>query len=147
MLTGSTVSNNTADSGGGIYNQGTVTLSWSIVSGNTAPDGGGGGIYNPGPQSVAVTNSLVIGNQAENGGQGGGIYSTGALTLTNAIVTFNTATGGLGSGGGIYWTGGTLNGSTAGVTHNTPDNGFFGHIIRTGRTRCSIHRRVMQCAT
>jgi predicted outer membrane repeat protein len=70
---------------------------------------------------VAVTNSLVIGNKADNGGQGGGIYSTGALTLTNALVSLNTATATVTPGGGLYWTG-TLISPTTGVIFNKPDN-------------------------
>ena len=47
-LNGSTVSNNTANGdGGGIVNDGTVTMSWtSTVHDNTAIQGEGGGICN-----------------------------------------------------------------------------------------------------
>jgi len=127
-LTGSTVSNNTAaDGGGGIYDgQGSVTLNLSIVSGNTATSYGGGGIYaafGGDPVALAVTNSLVTGNHADNGGQGGGIYNADvALTLTHAILSFNTATATVTPGGGLYWTGAVPSGSLVGVILNTPDN-------------------------
>jgi len=82
-------------SGGGIVNNGSLTLTNSSVSGNTA-SGAGGGIYNQG--TLAFTNSTVSGN---SGGYGGGIYNLGALSLTSSTVSGNTA-GVFGYGGGIY---------------------------------------------
>jgi len=93
-LTNSTVSGNTADFGGGITNRGTLTLSNSTVSGNMATSDGGG-IYNGG--TLTLSNSTVSGNMAT--GVGGGIYNVGTLTLSNSTVSGNTATG---DGGGIY---------------------------------------------
>jgi predicted outer membrane repeat protein len=55
------VSRNTASFGGGIYNDGgTVNLSFSTVSENTA-DFDGGGIYNDGG-TVTLDSSTVSGN-------------------------------------------------------------------------------------
>ena len=48
--------------GGGIYNGGTLTLTNSTVSGNTAWATRGGGIYNSG--TLTLTNSTVSGNTA-----------------------------------------------------------------------------------
>ena len=104
-LTNCTVSGNTTDiAGGGIYNGATLTLANSTVSENIAGDGGG--IYNNG--TLTLTNSTVSGNTAwAGGGLGGGegvnLYST--LTLINSTVSGNTA--GSGEGGGI-WNAGTL---------------------------------------
>jgi len=99
-LTGSTVSGNTAErsgDGGGIYNLGTLSLTSSTASGNTARRGGGG-IFNYG--TLTLTNSTVTGNIASDAfGDGGGILNTGTLTLTNSTVSGNTARRG---GGGIY---------------------------------------------
>ena len=55
--------------GGGIFNDGTLTLTNSTVSGNTATYYGGG-IYNYG--TVTLTNSTVSGNSAN---WGGGIFN------------------------------------------------------------------------
>jgi hypothetical protein len=104
-LTNCTVSGNTTDmGGGGIYNGATLTLANSTVSENIA--GNGGGIYNNG--TLTLTNSTVSGNTAwAGGGLGGGegvnLYST--LTLINSTVSGNTARSG--EGGGI-WNAGTL---------------------------------------
>jgi len=92
--------------GGGIFNQGFLTLADSTVSGNS-----GGGILTFSP--VEVTNSTVSGNTAYSGG---GIWSSGgSVTLTNSTVSGNTADGEFGFGGGIlsdYMSGLTITNST-----------------------------------
>jgi large repetitive protein len=57
-------------SGGGILNQGTLTVTASAISGNSAE--WGGGIYNLG--TLTVTDTLISANSA---GEGGGIASSG----------------------------------------------------------------------
>jgi len=82
--------------GGGIYNEGTLTLTNTTVSGNRAL--GGGGIDNAG--TLTLINSTVSGNSATNlYASGGGIYNEGTLTLINSTVSSNSAST---SGGGIY---------------------------------------------
>src|SRR6185437_10778924 len=51
-LTRSSVANCSAVTGGGIYNTGDLTLLDSTVSGNTSVDGNGGGIYNSGRLTI-----------------------------------------------------------------------------------------------
>jgi CSLREA domain-containing protein len=106
-LTDSTVSGNTATSnnGGGIYNNGTMTVTNSTISGNAA-DGHGGGIYNSNSTTLSVTNSTISGNTASGTSQGGGIYNNGPLNLTSSTISGNTAGG---NGGGIL--AGTAGGS------------------------------------
>ena len=96
-LTNSIVSGNTASSqGGGIYNEiGTLTLTNSTVSGNTARFDGGG-ISNLG--TLTLNFSTVSGNSAENGG-GISAINSGTTTLTNSTVSGNMAAAG---GGGIF---------------------------------------------
>ena len=96
-LINSTVSGNTSVShGGGIWNDGNVTLIGSTVSENVVVEGPaeGGGIYNDG--GMELVDSTIRDNV---GGQGGGISngSDGRLTLTNSTVSGNTA--GFGGGG------------------------------------------------
>ena len=112
-LTDSTVSDNTAQVGGGITNNGTLTLTNSTVSGNTAQVYGGG-ISNNG--TLTLTNGTVSGNNA--GRDGGGIYisNTGTLTLTNGTVSGNTVGrdgGGIYNSGTLTLTNGTVSGNTA----------------------------------
>ena len=74
-------------SGGGIYNGGTLTLTNSTVSGNTAEDLGGG-IINTGASATAkLANTIVAGNTAISGGPdaSGTFISQG----TNLIANFS----------------------------------------------------------
>jgi len=93
-----------ADSkGGGVYNEGAVTLTNSTVSGNTASSSGeqslGGGIYNHNEGLVILTNSTVSGNHAS---QGGGIYSNyGTILVTDSAISGNTGPEDDYGGGGI----------------------------------------------
>lgn len=121
-LTNSTVTSNTAGSagGGGIYNTGTLTVTDSTISDNAGGLFGGGGILNTGG-TATVTRSTVSGN---NNGGIANVNSGATLTLTNSTVSGNTAsldeTGGIkNSGSGAVL---TLTNST--VTANT-GNGFI----------------------
>jgi hypothetical protein len=77
--------------GGGVHNSGTLILTNSDASGNTA--WAGGGIDSSG--TLILTNSNVWGNSARHAG---GISNRGVLTLTNSDVSGNAADS---SGGGI----------------------------------------------
>ncbi|MEC4868037.1 MAG: right-handed parallel beta-helix repeat-containing protein, partial [Jaaginema sp. PMC 1078.18] len=85
-----------------------------------------GGIFSNG--ALTLTNSTVSGNQAA--GSGGGIFSNGALTLTNSTVSGNQAAG---SGGGIFSNGAlTLTNST--VSGNSAANNGGGVWSYAGGT-------------
>ena len=90
-LTSATLTDNSAVvAGGGIWNIfGTLTLTNSTVSGNSA-DFGGGGIYNE-EGTLALANSTVSDNSATTGG---GILNAGTADLTNTIIAGNTAANG-----------------------------------------------------
>ncbi len=97
-------------SGGGIFNDGTLTLTNSTVSGNDAKGGSGagaGGIYNLG--TLTLTNSTVSGNSSSRGCCGG-IYG-GAVTLVNSTVSGNTGDG-IGPGRTLTLTNSTVSGNT-----------------------------------
>ncbi len=101
-LNDSTVKGNTGELGGGIGNGGTLTLNNSTVSGNTAFLGGG--ISNSG--TLILDDSTVSGNTAEKGGGiDNGVFEgidAASLTLSgSSSVTKNKASI-VGSGGGIY---------------------------------------------
>jgi len=91
-VTDSTVSGNTAEQGAGILNFGTVALTSSTVSGNTSRTWGGG-ITNWARATLTITTSTVSGNTAtgENPSGGGGILNSGTATITNSTVSGNTA--------------------------------------------------------
>jgi len=81
-----------SSSGGGISNGGTLTLTDSVVSGNSVT-GWAGGIYNSGTLNVA--DSTISGNTSYGAG---GIYDTGNMTITDSTISGNTSD----YGGGIY---------------------------------------------
>ncbi len=126
-ISGLTVSDGRADNvgffdnngGGGISNDGgTLTLTNSTVSGNTA-DEFGGGLRNTGG-TLTLTNSTVSGNTVNDvfSGFAAGILNDGGgtLRLTNTIVARNTAT----------------TNPDASATFNSQGNNFFGDT--TGAT-------------
>ena len=93
-ISNSTISGNSAaEFGGGIYTNGTLTISNSTIAGNSAAIHGGG-IINYGP--LTISNSTIAGNSAVN--EGGGIYNNGTLTISNSTISGNSAV----YGGGLY---------------------------------------------
>ena len=86
-----------SQSGGGVYGApgGGATINGSTIEMNNAVAGRGGGLYNG--ATMTVVGGVVTGNIAF--GAGGGIVhdSFGAMTVTGATISDNTAT----SGGGV----------------------------------------------
>lgn len=118
--------------GGGIWNQGTLTLTNSTVSGNSASgtdSNWGGGIYNQG--TLTLIRSTVTGNSASGGTSniGGGIYNSfdlataATVSLINSTVSNNSVTGPNNGGG-----------STAGGIYNQPFDGYDARITLINST-------------
>ncbi len=80
--------------GGGIYNDGTLTIQNSTIANSTA-DLYGGGIYNG--ETLIMQNSTIFGNSASK--SGGGIHNNGTLSMEVSTISGNSAAG---QGGGIY---------------------------------------------
>ena len=148
MLVSTTISGNTADNGAGVSNDsGRVTVSETLIQNNATRTrgGGGGGLYNDG--SLGIEFSIVRGNTANtNGGgiyngqggrtdmfrttfdrntagaTGGGLFNAvdGRLVLERTLVELNAAT----NGGGIFNAGVPSRVSliTSLVRFNTPNN-------------------------
>jgi hypothetical protein len=82
--------------GGGITNNGTLTLTNSTISGNTS-DGDGGGIYNSSIQEAAtITFCTIFGNTAQNGGgilleYAPNVDKFSQVVMRNSIVALNHA--------------------------------------------------------
>jgi hypothetical protein len=105
--------------GGGIANSGTLTLSNSTLSNNSASGGdgitnAGGGIINFG--TLTITGSTLSGNSASGGGSnfgsnnfGGGIANVGSLTITGSTLSGNSLSGVIGPNGGGGGGGGIAN--------------------------------------
>ena len=102
---------------GGIYNQGTLTVNDSTVSGNTASNGPGGGINNGVNATLVVTVSTVRDNYSL--GAGGGINNNGSLTVRDSLLFGNSAD----NCGGIDSTG-------IGVTASVSESSVYDNIAR-----------------
>ncbi|MBX2999504.1 MAG: hypothetical protein KF893_13390 [Caldilineaceae bacterium] len=131
--------------GGGIYNNGTLTVTNSLITGNEAEYGGGLANY---MGDVTITNSTLSGNTADYGGgianylgnmtiadstlsgntadYGGGLISNmGDVTIADSILSGNTA---YFSGGGIARYAGTLTVTNISIFSNTANLGAGGGI-------------------
>ncbi|MFL6275670.1 MAG: HYR domain-containing protein [Blastocatellia bacterium] len=114
--------------GGGILNNGSLTLTNVVLSGNSALQGGG--IANNG--SLMIDNTTLSGNSAI---QGSGLYnSVGMVTITNSTLSGNFPRGVPSDGGGIFNTmGGTatiINSTLSGNTANF-GGGIFNNFNST----------------
>jgi uncharacterized repeat protein (TIGR01451 family) len=118
-----TISDSLGGDGGGIVHgpngSGSLTLTDSIISDNTAAGEDGGILFAPAlPSVLTITGSTIDSNTAQ-GGEGGGITWFGSsFTLTNSTVISNKAAtdggGILTAGGNVTITNSTLSGNRAG---------------------------------
>lgn len=102
--------------GGGIYNQGTLSLSSDVISGNTA-DLGGAGIFNNEGATLTLSNSAILHN---TGGNGAGLENLGNATVTNGVFQGNASPNAL---GGAISDSGTLLVTGVTFTQNTSQVG------------------------
>jgi hypothetical protein len=163
-VTDSAITSSTAPStggGGGILGLGSLSLTRTTISGNTATLGPGGGVQygnSGGTGTFTIANSQITGNTAVGGGgvtfahnttvtdstisgntatgtaSGGGIAGEGGLALTRTDVTGNTAAGGSG-GGVLYFAGGNAGLVVTGGTINGNSAGVGGGLSTGGHTR------------
>jgi predicted outer membrane repeat protein len=107
VITGCTISNNTSSGtslsrGAGLNIQchGSVTVTNSTISGNSAFFSGGGIALFAGNASLTISGSTLSGDTATR--RGGAIYftGTGALSITNSTIANNTASSTIGTAGG-----------------------------------------------
>ena len=124
-LTALTVTGGNAELGGGIYNVGTLTVTNSKISGNTASSDGGG-IFNMKNASATLTNTFLWGNTA-TAGYGAGAYNAGALTVIGSVIAANSAKENIGGG---FFNSGTLTVTCSTVAGNSAKNG--GGIYTSG---------------
>jgi len=126
--------------GGGIYNDGTVTLNQCTLSGNVAASfygsPGGGGIFNY-YGTLTMNQCTLSGNDAisvDGSPGGGGIWNLyGTLTMNQCTLSGNSAR----TGGGILNDGGTATLNQCTLSGNSTENGGYGGGI------CNEYRAVM----
>lgn len=137
-ITDSTLSDNEAQFGAGLFSAGTATVTRSTVSGNESSENGGGlelysFIGTDTPSTLVVDTSTITSNTAQN--NGGGIQgSRGAVTISNSTITSNSAAtgGGVITSGDLEITGSLISGNTVGFgssltggASNVTANGTF----------------------
>lgn len=91
LVSDSTLSGNSANLGSAIYNTGAVSLNYSTVAGNTASSGGG--IYNNSGAVLNLADATLAGN---TGGTGPGIDNLGFVSATNSAFDAGSACAGSG---------------------------------------------------
>jgi len=121
--------------GGGITNNGTLTLTDVIISGNQALYGAGISSHSNG--DLTIQDSTIVGNHATDTGGGGGIHYTGAgvLNIARSTISDNTAV----SGGGI-WNDGlmfVINSTIAGNKATSAGGGIYSYA--TARLNANIY--------
>jgi len=144
ILMNTTITGNTAKRGGGIYcykisaPPSSIAITNSTISGNTAEEGSGGGIYCY-KYAPILTNTIIIGNVAAF--SGGGIVCYRSLgNLTNTMITGNTAEDG--DGGGIYFFRSWPTLATTTIAGNTAENGNGGGISCYNQSSLTISNTI-----
>jgi CSLREA domain-containing protein len=149
-ISGLTIANGNASAnlGGGISNDnGTLTLTNVMITGNTADIGAG--LYNG--RTANVVGSTFYGNTVSGnnlGDGGGGIYSAGGtLTVTNSTISGNTAhaPGGGDRGAGILNNLGTVTLNSCTITNNSADSG--GGVMNSNNGTISAHNTIIALNT
>jgi CSLREA domain-containing protein len=107
--------------GGGIFNQGNLTLNQVWVMDNVAPDSAGGGVHNDNGAVLTLEQSRVTHNSAST--VGGGLVNAGTLYVWRSTIASNDAD----FSGGLHNTGPAVIQESA-VYSNTAD--IFGGGIR-----------------
>lgn len=134
-----TVSNNTATAtGGGIVNEGQLTIAQSTLDNNSAVFSGGG-IHNDGLGNLTIMRSTLSNNAVSSDSSGGGgLFNRGFVTMVNSTLSGNSAEStraqrdnltpeeiqellGTGGGGAIWNNDGTVSLTHVTVADNSAD--------------------------
>ena len=126
-ISGGTISNNTAENGGGVANSGDMQLVGGTISGNTAVDSGGG-IFNS--QQLVMTGGSIINNTA-NSHSGGGMMLYGYKS--QAVMASTLIEGGIISGNKTSGANGVESGDGIMVyNYTTSAQNFRHHLMLSG---------------
>ena len=140
--TGTITGGNTKGAGGGIHITcnpmsnipGSLILVSGNISGNTADNSNGGGIYIASDCALTMQGGSIDGNTVKNSANshGGGVFVGGIFTMENGIITKNSSE--LGNGGGVNigsngtftMSDGTISDNDAGTTGGGVNLGAYG---------------------
>lgn len=128
-LTGCMIEDNTGAGdvqGGGVCNFATTTLVNCTISGNTATDGGGGGLYNDPTGQLKAYGCTISDNSSSN--EGAGVFNRGTAYLSGCTISGNSnqdVGGGVWNGQADTMTisGCTIRGNTANVGGGLENDG------------------------
>ncbi|TVR76030.1 MAG: HYR domain-containing protein [Sphaerobacteraceae bacterium] len=98
----------------------------SSTADNRGPERNGGGVYSSG--SLTLTNVVISGNSADDGRGGGVFVPTGSTTVVGSRLEFNRA--GRGGGAGVW--GGELEINDSSISDNEVDFDGGGLTVQTG---------------
>lgn len=129
-----TIAGNSAGSGAGLYSDGSVTVEASTFSGNVATGAGGGAIIMSagGPATFFIDNSTFSGNSAAEGGAIAGSATAGSADIGLGYVTL--ADNSADSGSALF----AGSGSTFTVGSSLLQAGAAGLCVRDGGTIVSV---------
>ena len=122
-----------ANDGGGIYNEGTLTINGGNVCYNRS-NKNGAGIYNAGTLNISggeiKYNYISSGSDTDENGGGAGVYNKGTLTMNSCYVGYNSGRNDdfvYRRGGGFYLAAGSSTniGNTAVEWNESRDGGGF----------------------
>ena len=132
---GGSITNNTADLGGGVWSEGTFTMHNGTISGNTATNNDGGVACANG--TFTMNDGTISGNTATN--NGGGVYVSDCCTFTmnDGTINGNSASydgGGVWSEGTFTMNDGTINGNSASYGGGVASRGSEAEFAMNGGT-------------
>ncbi len=136
-INNSTIVNNTANSGGGLWvaTYAELAITATTISGNSATDGVGGGVGGKG--GIIIRDSLISDNNSSSKGGGIGVLRNTVVVDNSTIVENSTITGNeANDGGGLYVHGkAEISGST--ITNNVARRTGGGLFVRAGTVSIS----------
>ena len=125
-ISNSTLAGNSSRYGGGVHNYGgTLTVSKSTFVGNSGREGGGG-VYNNGG-TLTIDNSTLAGNSTSGNPTddfdgGGGVFNVGTGSLLNTISNSTLTGNSANHGGGIFHYSGTLTINNSTLSDNSAEH-------------------------
>ncbi len=128
-ISGLTLTDGIATTGGGISNDGELTLADCTITGNSAVNTGGGGIVN-GPLGTMTISDSTIDDNVSLLTSGGGIANAGTMTIVRSTISANACRG-IGTNGGGISNSGTMTIVNATVSGNRALYGYGGGIANT----------------